>query len=198
MTPGKPPLTQPQLIWRGCHRSSVKGQRAQSNQGPTESSQPESTERNNKEVERELPFWGVKTKKEVDDGWRKKRKPVWLKKPTRGSEEWRGKKAFHVVNANFTQMIQFDHLWWRDHTKYEKVIYFSETVCGTLQQQRVAASYVWITWRKKKKTDTGYVKYKLVLIMKTAQPQLSTLVPLTVPPSWFLSDKLTAHKPNTK
>lgn len=151
MTPGKPPLTQPQLIWRGCHRSSVKGQRAQSNQGPTESSQPESTERNNKEVERELPFWGVKTKKEVDDGWRKKRKPVWLKKPTRGSEEWRGKKAFHVVNANFTQMIQFDHLWWRDHTKYEKVIYFSETVCGTLQQQRVAASYVWITWRKKKK-----------------------------------------------
>lgn len=37
--------------------------------------------------------------------------------------------------------------------------------------------------KKEKKTDTGYVKYKLVLIMKTAQPQLSTLVPLTVPPS---------------
>lgn len=44
--PDKTLLAQPQLIWWGCCRSSVKGQQSQSNQGLAESSQPERTEQN--------------------------------------------------------------------------------------------------------------------------------------------------------
>ena len=121
MTPGKPPLTQPQLIWRGCHRSSIKGQRAQSNQGPAESSQPESTGRINKEVERELPFWGVKTKREVDDGRRKKKEsPSDWKNPQGAqiNEEENLSRLecdFHANYSIWPLVVTWSHKIWISH-----------------------------------------------------------------------------------
>jgi len=73
-------LKQPQLIWCGCHRSSVKGQRAQSNRGPAESSQPGRTGQNKKKrTEREFPFWSVLRKGPLLTGGRRKRMSSWRK-----------------------------------------------------------------------------------------------------------------------